>query len=620
MTSSPLQAEVQDRFGVLPNFFRLAADTPEVLGNLWGFARFGYLDSPMPSLFKERLFVYLSRFCDVRYCIARHVGFLVGLGHPAGDRHCPPETMERVVRLVSRPFPRSAALEPHLALLESGPAPLPELPGSDTPAEQAIFACATHVFLQTPQASRCLEALQRAVGGATFQHLLVFLAFIRTAHFWTKVHPELEIEDDVQQLFATHEALAECVLNDPEASACETTQVIMEELHTLRRERALREEMERALDTDRRKTEFLAMLAHELRNPLAPIRNAVEILRRSGGDEQQRKPATEMIHRQVGQVVRLVDDLLDVSRISRGKIELRREPVELASIVQHAVEAARPLCTTMGHELTVTLPQEPVYLNADPARLSQVVGNLLNNACKFTGKGGRVRLTVEREGSQALLRVQDSGIGIAPEQRDRIFEMFAQVDASIERSRDGLGLGLALVRSLVELHEGTVEAYSAGVGQGSEFLVRLPILAGSPPPPSEPALSSPAPWKPRQILVVDDNHDSAESLAMLLKLSGHETFTAYDGVAAVEAAATLRPEVVLLDIGLPNLNGHDTARRIREQPWGKEMVLIALTGWGQEEDRQRSREAGFDGHMVKPVDPAALMRVLAESSAIPPAS
>ena len=216
------------------------------------------------------------------------------------------------------------------------------------------------------------------------------------------------------------------------------------------------------------------MLAHELRNPLAPIRNAVEILRQSGGDEQKVKPATEMMQRQVGQMVRLVDDLLDVSRISRGKIELRKEPVELASVVHHAVEAVRPLCESMDHELTVTLPPQPMYLNADPTRLAQVVGNLLNNACKFTEKGGRIRLTVEQEGEQAVIRVQDTGIGIAAEQLPRIFEMFTQVDTSLERSRDGLGIGLTLVKKLVEMHGGTVEARSAGVGQGSEFVVRLP--------------------------------------------------------------------------------------------------------------------------------------------------
>jgi len=367
---------------------------------------------------------------------------------------------------------------------------------------------------------------------------------------------------------------------------------------------------------DRRKSEFLAMLAHELRNPLAPIRNAVEILRQSGGDEQKVKPATEMMQRQVGQMVGLVDDLLDVSRISRGKIDLRREPVELASIAHQAVEAVRPLCESMDHELTVTLPPQPMYLIADRSRLAQVVGNLLNNACKFTERGGRIRLSVEREGKQALIRVQDTGIGIAAEQLPRIFEMFTQVDTSFERSRDGLGVGLTLVKNVVEMHDGTVEARSAGVGQGSEFVVRLPLLSAPLPPlPREPSGIKPVATAPRRILVVDDNRDSADSLAMLLKLTGHEVRVAQDGLEAVEEAGTFQPHVILLDIGLPKLNGYEAARRIREQQRHKSLTLVALTGWGQEEDHRRSKEAGFDAHMIKPVDIDALTKLLAESGA-----
>ena len=367
---------------------------------------------------------------------------------------------------------------------------------------------------------------------------------------------------------------------------------------------------------DRRKSEFLAMLAHELRNLLAPIRNVVEILRRLGGDEQKMKPVTEMMQRQVGQMVRLVDDLLDVSRISRGEIELRREPVELASIVHHAVEAVRPLCEKMHHELTVTLPPQPMYLNADPSRLVQVVGNLLNNACKFTETGGRIRLSVEREGKRALIRVQDTGIGIAVEHLPRIFEMFMQADTSFERPRDGLGVGLTLVKSVVEMHDGTVEARSAGVGQGSEFAVRLPLLSAPLPPlPREPSGIKPVAAVPRRILVVDDNRDSADSLAMLLQLIGHQVHIAHDGPEAVEKAATFQPHVILLDIGLPTLNGYEAARRIREQQRQKGLTLVALTGWGQDEDRRRSVEAGFDAHMTKPVDFAALTKLLAESRA-----
>jgi len=385
----------------------------------------------------------------------------------------------------------------------------------------------------------------------------------------------------------------------------------------LQAEIAERQRAEEALrKADRRKSEFLAMLAHELRNPLAPIQNVVEILRRSGGVEQTVTPATEMMQRQVGQMKRLVDDLLDVSRISRGRIELRIESVELASIVRHAVEAVRPLCEKMDHELTVTLPPQPMYLNADPSRLAQVVGNLLNNACKFTETGGRIRLSVEREGKQALIRVQDTGIGIAAEQLPRIFEMFAQIDSSFERSRDGLGIGLTLVKSVVEMHDGTVEARSAGVGQGSEVIVRLPLLSAPLPPlPPEPSGIKPVAAVPRRILVVDDNRDSADSLAMLLQVTGHEVHIAHDGPEAVAEAATFQPHVILLDIGLPRLNGYEAARRIREQQRHKGLTLVALTGWGQDEDRRRSEEAGFDAHMIKPVDFGALTKLLAESRA-----
>ncbi|HVH29864.1 MAG TPA: PAS domain S-box protein, partial [Vicinamibacterales bacterium] len=364
-------------------------------------------------------------------------------------------------------------------------------------------------------------------------------------------------------------------------------------------------------EADRRKNEFLAMLAHELRNPLAPISNAARALRLGGRDGEAHRPAAEMLERQVGQMARLVDDLLDMSRITRGKIELRKERIELAPIIHQAVEAVSALCKSMNHELTVTLPPQPVHLDADPARLAQIVGNLLNNASKFTDKGGHICLTVEPHGDQAVIRVRDNGIGIAAEQIPRLFDMFAQVDTSLERSRDGLGIGLTLVKTLVEMHGGTVEAHSDGLGRGSEFAVRLPIVAETATRLSPAAVREPIPAGGRRVLIVDDSEDGAESLAMLLQLDGHETYKAHDGLEAIKAAERLRPDAVLLDIGLPILNGYEVCSRIRKEPWGKELVLVALTGWGQEEDRQRSREVGFDAHMVKPVDHDALLRLLA---------
>jgi PAS domain S-box-containing protein len=366
-------------------------------------------------------------------------------------------------------------------------------------------------------------------------------------------------------------------------------------------------------DADRRKNEFLAMLAHELRNPLAPISNAVRALSLGPRDETAVDSASEMLERQVGQVIRLVDDLLDVSRISRGKIALRIERIELSRIIDQAVEASRALYRSMNQELDVTLPAEPVYLEADPARLAQVVGNLLNNACKFTDVGGRISLTVEREGAQVAIRVRDNGVGIAAEHLAGIFEMFTQVESSLERSRSGLGIGLTLVKTLVEMHGGTVEAHSDGPGRGSEFVVRLPIVLEATKPLSPAALQhlETSPVVRRRVLIVDDNKDAAEWLATLLSLSGHETHVALDGDQAVKAAERLLPDAVLLDIGLPRVDGYEVCRRIRQQPWGRGLMIVALTGWGQEEDRQKSREAGFNTHLVKPVDDEVILNLLA---------
>ena len=366
-------------------------------------------------------------------------------------------------------------------------------------------------------------------------------------------------------------------------------------------------------ETNRRQTEFLAMLAHELRNPLAPISNAVRALRVGHGDAKVARAALGMFERQVAQLARLVDDLLDLSRITRGKIALRRQPIELAPIVEQAVEAARARYGSLDHELSVTLPTRPVYLNADPTRLAQVLGNLLNNACKFTDPGGHIALTVSHEGTQAVVRVRDNGIGIAPDTLPHLFRMFAQADTSLERARDGLGIGLTLVKALVEMHDGTVDARSDGLGRGSEFEVRLPALAEASATLARPAAESgPATATVgRNILIVDDNVDGADTMAMLLDEVGHETHTAHDGIDAIAMADRLRPDVVLLDIGLPKLNGYEVCERLRKRPWGDKLLIVAMTGWGQEEDRQRSLEAGFDTHLVKPVDHDLLMKLLA---------
>jgi signal transduction histidine kinase len=377
-------------------------------------------------------------------------------------------------------------------------------------------------------------------------------------------------------------------------------------------EERLRQALDVAQRADRLKDEFLATLAHELRNPLSSIHNAVQVLRRGGLGGPELQWSREVIDRQVGHLTRLIDDLLDVNRITRGTLELRKREAELSQILQEAVESSRPLIDRHGHQLTVSLPDEPVHLEADLIRLVQVFTNLLNNATKYTPQGGRISLTAERDGSELRVRIRDTGIGVAPDQLPRLFEMFYQADRSLERAQGGLGIGLTLVQRLVELHGGRVEARSDGIGHGSEFVVCLPVSAAQTGNGASADLSDGAAERGgRRILVVDDNRDSADGLALLLELGGDEVRTAYDGLAALEAAAQFRPEAVLMDIGMPGLNGYDAARRIREQPWGGNVVLIALTGWGQEEDRRLSLEAGFDVHLTKPVDHRALAKLLA---------
>jgi PAS domain S-box-containing protein len=371
----------------------------------------------------------------------------------------------------------------------------------------------------------------------------------------------------------------------------------------MRAEEALRQ-------ADRKKDEFLATLAHELRNPLAPIRNATKLLQDMHIENDTVRAALDMLERQSRQMVRLIDDLLDVSRISRGKIELREERVELATIVTQALEAARPLCDQMGHQINIRLPTEPIYLSADSIRLAQILGNLLNNACKFTPREGDIRLSVERNRQDAVIRVTDNGIGIPAEKLPHIFDMFSQLDTSLERSQGGLGIGLSLVKNLVELHGGRVEARSEGVGRGSEFVVHLPIDGSQPAPVVSPSASVAAAQLALRILVVDDNVDAATSMALLLKRLGHEVHLAHDGLQAVESSRALEPQIVLLDIGLPKLNGYDACRQIRAADPEHKTILIALTGWGQPDDRRKSEEAGFDAHLVKPVDLTTLMEVL----------
>jgi signal transduction histidine kinase len=377
---------------------------------------------------------------------------------------------------------------------------------------------------------------------------------------------------------------------------------------SMARQLALTEQLREA---DRRKDEFLALLAHELRNPLAPVVNAVNIMRMKESGDPDLLWCREVIERQAYQLTRLVDDLLDVSRITLGKIKLRPERLDIATAIAGAVEASRPLIESHHHEFVVTLPAHPVEVQGDLARLTQVVANLLNNAAKYQNELGRIELTVEQEEQDVVITVRDHGIGIPPQMLSEVFELFSQGERTLDRSQGGLGIGLSLVKTVVEMHGGSVSASSDGVDRGSAFVIRIPCLR----PQESSARVNPLPGQrqvasPRRILIVDDSKDAAESLAMLLSLSGHQVAVAHDGVQALEAVAAERPEVVLLDIGLPGMDGYEVCRRLR-QGGMDDALIIAMTGYGQERDRQRSKEAGFDTHTVKPVELDHLMELLA---------
>ena len=375
-------------------------------------------------------------------------------------------------------------------------------------------------------------------------------------------------------------------------------------------------------EADRHKDEFLAMLAHELRNPLAPIHNAVQLMHRQSFTDPQLTWSRDIIGRQLAHLTRLVDDLLDVSRITRGKINLSKEVIELETLLTRTVETVQPLIEERGHTLTVEARNGILAVLGDPTRLVQALGNVLGNAAKYTERGGRITLSAAESGSEVLIRIRDNGIGIPPELMPMIFNLFTQLDRTSGPSQSGLGIGLALVQRLVEMHGGSVAARSEGLGKGSEFLIRLPLFIREQVESGQPLqqlsaleqsmtnAEGPARTQ-RRILVADDNNDALESLATLLQLSGHEVYTAANGAVALEAAEQHRPEVALLDIGMPKLDGYEVARRIRAQPWGQRITLVALTGWGQDSDRRRSQEAGFDSHLVKPLDLDKLTELLA---------
>jgi signal transduction histidine kinase len=609
-SGTAFEADVTGRFGILPNFFRSARAAPELLEQLWGFAKAGYLDNPMPSVFKERLFVWLSRFCPMRYCIVRHVGFLLGGGHgrPAGDAAAGPQTIDEVIELLRRPSPWKRDMALVYASLEAAPSAAEQWPAPGSRLEDEIFACAAVMFVEPARCDSARRALVRKLGLREYELFCGCLAFIRTAHYWTMLHPEIESEEDMLELMRGHEELAQLLLEDPEADRCEMSGRMFGELARLRElneRQELRKSKQALEEKDRQKDQFIAVLAHELRNPLGAIRTAAYALRRLNLQDNRAGPLVERVDRQTTAIARMLEDLLDASRIAFGKVSVQLEPFDLRSLLTDALDEQQPHARQAGLLLSAQITEDTCIVNGDRVRLRQIVDNLLSNAIKFTPAGGRVELTLAVESDSAVVSLRDTGIGFDGSFAEKLFEPFVQHEQGRDRSAGGLGLGLAIAARLARLQGGSLAATSPGAGRGALFTLTMPITSRLNDSPTDGA--SLEGFSSRSVLLVEDNKDLADGVAELLRLHGVSVRVAYDGPSAIRSALHAVPDVILCDLGLPGgMDGFAVARACRAEASLQKVRLVAASGYSSAEDHANAATAGFDSLMIKPLTEESL--------------
>ncbi len=609
-SSATFEAVVTGRFGILPNFFRSAQTAPELLEHLWGFAKAGYLDNPMPSIFKERLFVWLSRYCPMRYCIVRHVGFLLGKGHgfPAGDAAAGAQTIDEVINLLRRPSPWKRDMALVYASLVSAPAALEHWPEAGSRMEEEIFACAAVLFIEPARSDCARRALVHTLGLRNYELFSGCLAFIRTAHYWTMLHPEIESEEDMLELLRGHQELAQLLLEDPEANRSEMSERMFAELTQLRElnERQELENAKQALEEkDRQKDQFIAVLAHELRNPLGAIRAASYALRRLDLQDTRAVPLVERLDRQTTAITRMLEDLLDASRIAFGKVSVQLEPFDLRPLLTEALDEQAFHARQAGLQLIGQITADSCIVNGDRVRLRQIIDNLLSNAIKFTPAGGKVELNLATENASAIVHVRDTGVGFDSAFGKQLFEPFVQHDMSRDRSAGGLGLGLAISLRLARLQNCSLTAASSGTDQGALFTLTIPIAISVTERPFDAA--SAEQFSPKSVLLVEDNKDLADGVAELLRLHGVSVCVAYDGPSAIKSALDTVPDVILCDLGLPGgMDGFAVARACRAEESLRGVRLVAASGYSSAEDHAKAKAAGFDSLMVKPLTEESL--------------
>jgi signal transduction histidine kinase len=614
IANAAFEAAVTARFGMLPNFFRSARAAPELIEQLWGFAKAGYLDNPMPAVFKERLFVWLSRFCPIRYCIVRHVGFLLGKEHgrPAGDAAAGVQTVDEVITLLRRPSPWARDMTLVYASLNAAPGAKEQWPDPGSRREDEIFACAAVMFVEPARSDSARRALVHTLGPREYEFFSACLAFIRTAHYWTMLHPEIESEEDMLQLMRGHEELAQLLLEDPEADRSEMSERMFMELARLRElneRQELRKAKQALEEKDRQKDQFIAVLAHELRNPLGAIRTAAYALRRLDLQDDRAGPLVERVDRQTTAMARMLEDLLDASRIAFGKVSVQLEPFDLRGLLTDALEEQASHARQAGLQLIAQITEDPCIVNGDRVRLRQIVDNLLSNAIKFTPAGGSVQLTLAIENDLAVVSLRDTGIGFESSFAEKLFEPFVQQEQGRDRSAGGLGLGLAIAARLAHLQSGSLTAASPGIGQGALFTLTIPVAPRLDESPV--GAHSIEQFSPRSVLVVEDNKDLADGVAELLRLHGVFVRVAYDGPSALKTALATAPDIILCDLGLPGeMDGFAVARACRAETSLRNARLVATSGYSSAEDHTNATASGFDFLMIKPLTEESLRMLI----------